>query len=135
IADLKDILARPERIDTIIYRELLEIQRRFGDPRRTELLVGEELSLEDEDLIEEEDVMIVLTHNGYVKRLPANEFKLQNRGGRGIQGMGVHDDDFIEHLIYTSTHDTLLFFTDVGKVYRAKGYEIPEYGRTAKGLP
>ncbi|MFD1410450.1 DNA gyrase subunit A [Lapidilactobacillus gannanensis] len=135
IADLKDILARPERIDTIIYQELLEIQRRFGDPRRTELLVGEELSLEDEDLIEEEDVMIVLTHNGYVKRLPATEFKIQNRGGRGIQGMGVHDDDFIEHLIYTSTHDTLLFFTDVGKVYRAKGYEIPEYGRTAKGLP
>src|SRR5699024_12162991 len=88
IADLKDILARPERIDTIIYRELLEIQRRFGDPRRTELLVGEELSLEDEDLIEEEDVMIVLTHNGYVKRLPATEFKIQNRGGRGIQGMG-----------------------------------------------
>ncbi|MFC6314438.1 DNA gyrase subunit A [Lapidilactobacillus achengensis] len=135
IADLKDILARSERIDEIIYQELLEIQRRFGDDRRTELLVGEELSIEDEDLIDEEDVMIVLSHNGYVKRVPANEFKVQNRGGRGIQGMNVHDDDFIEQLIFTSTHDTLLFFTDVGKVYRAKGYEIPEYGRTAKGLP
>ncbi|GEL13151.1 DNA gyrase, A subunit [Lapidilactobacillus concavus DSM 17758] len=135
ISDLEDILARPERIDQIIYEELLEIQKRFGDERRTELLVGEELSLEDEDLIEEQDVMIVLTHNGYVKRLPATEFKVQNRGGRGIQGMGVHDDDFIEQLIYTSTHDTLLFFTNTGKVYRAKGYEIPEYGRTAKGLP
>ncbi|MFD1466571.1 DNA gyrase subunit A [Lapidilactobacillus mulanensis] len=135
ITDLEDILARPERIDQIIYEELLEIQKRFGDERRTELLVGEELSLEDEDLIEEQDVMIVLTHNGYVKRLPATEFKVQNRGGRGIQGMGVHDDDFIEQLIYTSTHDTLLFFTNTGKVYRAKGYEIPEYGRTAKGLP
>lgn len=135
IADLEDILARSERIDQIIYEELLEIQKRYGDERRTELLVGEELSLEDEDLIEEQEVMIVLTHNGYVKRLPATEFKVQNRGGRGIQGMGVHDDDFIEQLIYTSTHDTLLFFTNTGKVYRAKGYEIPEYSRTAKGIP
>lgn len=135
IADLKDILAKPERIKQIIYDELLEIQNKFGDQRRTELLVGEVLSLEDEDLIEEEDVVIALTHNGYIKRLPANEFKVQNRGGRGIQGMGVHDDDFIEHLISTSTHEVLLFFTNTGKVYRAKGYEIPEYGRTAKGIP
>ncbi|KRL61949.1 DNA gyrase subunit A [Latilactobacillus fuchuensis] len=135
IADLKDILAKPERIQKIIYDELLEIQNKFGDKRRTELLVGEVLSLEDEDLIEEEDVVIALTHNGYIKRLPASEFKVQNRGGRGIQGMGVHDDDFIEHLISTSTHEVLLFFTNTGKVYRAKGYEIPEYGRTAKGIP
>ncbi|SMH67877.1 DNA gyrase (subunit A) [Latilactobacillus curvatus] len=135
IADLKDILAKPERIKKIIYDELLELQSKFGDKRRTELLVGEVLSLEDEDLIEEEDVVIALTHNGYIKRLPASEFKVQNRGGRGIQGMGVHDDDFIEHLISTSTHEVLLFFTNTGKVYRAKGYEIPEYGRTAKGIP
>ncbi|MEL1206106.1 DNA gyrase C-terminal beta-propeller domain-containing protein, partial [Staphylococcus epidermidis] len=81
------------------------------------------------------DVVIALTHNGYIKRLPASEFKVQNRGGRGIQGMGVHDDDFIEHLLSTSTHEVLLFFTNTGKVYRAKGYEIPEYGRTAKGIP
>lgn len=135
IADLKDILAKPERIDKIIYEELLDIQEKFGDDRRTELLVGEVLSLEDEDLIEEENILIVLTHNGYIKRLAADEFKAQNRGGRGIQGMGVHDDDFIEHLINTSTHDELLFFTNAGKVYRSKGYEIPEYGRTAKGIP
>lgn len=135
IADYKDILAKPERVHQIIYDELLDIQRKFGDKRRTELLVGEDLNIEDEDLIEEETVVITLTHNGYVKRLPADEFKTQNRGGRGIQGTGVHDDDFVEHLISTSTHDVLLFFTNSGKVYRAKGYEIPEYGRTAKGIP
>ncbi len=92
-------------------------------------------SLEDEDLIEQEDVVITLSHNGYVKRLATSEFKAQNRGGRGIQGMNVHDDDFVERLISTSTHDVLLFFTNKGKVYRSKGYEIPEYGRTAKGIP
>lgn len=135
IADFEDILARPERIDQIIYEELLEIQERFGDDRRTELMVGEVLSIEDEDLIEEENVVVTLTHNGYIKRLPTSDFKAQNRGGRGVQGMGVHDDDFIEHLLTTSTHDELLFFTNTGKVYRMKGYEIPEYGRTAKGIP
>ncbi|KAF0345955.1 DNA gyrase subunit A [Pediococcus acidilactici] len=135
IADYRDILAHTERIHEIIYNELLEIQERFGDERRTELMVGEVLSLEDEDLIEEEDVMVTLTHNGYIKRMPTSEFKTQNRGGRGIQGMGVHEDDFIEHLVSTSTHDVLLFFTNAGKVYRMKGYEIPEYSRTAKGIP
>ncbi|UQS87488.1 DNA gyrase subunit A [Nicoliella spurrieriana] len=135
IEEFKAILASRERINQIIYNELLEIQDRFGDARRTELLVGEVLSIEDEDLIAEEDVMVTLTHNGYVKRLPTSDFKTQNRGGRGIQGMGVHNDDFIEHLVATSTHDTLLFFTNAGKVYRMKGYEIPEYGRTAKGIP
>jgi DNA gyrase subunit A len=135
IADFRDILAHKERINKIIYNELLEIQERFGDDRRTELMVGEVLSLEDEDLIEEEDVMVTLTHNGYIKRMATSEFKTQNRGGRGIQGMGVHDDDFIEHLVSTSTHDVLLFFTNAGKVYRMKGYEIPEYSRTAKGIP
>ena len=135
IADYTDILARPERVHQIIYNELLDIQKKFGDKRRTELLVGEVLSLEDEDLIEQEDVVITLSHNGYVKRLATSEFKAQNRGGRGIQGMHVHDDDFVERLISTSTHDVLLFFTNKGKVYRSKGYEIPEYGRTAKGIP
>ena len=135
IADYKDILAHEERIYQIIYQELLEIQERFGDDRRTELMVGEVLSIEDEDLIEEENVVITLTHNGYIKRLPTSDFKAQRRGGRGVQGMGVHDDDFIEHLITTSTHDELLFFTNVGKVYRMKGYEVPEYGRAAKGIP
>ncbi|MGX7014276.1 DNA gyrase subunit A [Vagococcus silagei] len=135
IEDMKDILANHHRVLSIISEELDEIKRKYNDARRTELLVGEVLSLEDEDLIEEEDVVITLTHNGYVKRLPSTEFRTQNRGGRGVQGMGVHDDDFVENLVSCSTHDTLLFFTDTGKVYRAKGYEIPEYGRTAKGIP
>ena len=119
----------------IIYTELLEIQERFGDKRRTELLVGEVLSLEDEDLIEEEDIVLTLTHNGYIKRLPNSEFRAQKRGGRGVQGMGIHDDDFIETLISASTHDVLLYFSNQGKVYKTKGYEVPEYGRQAKGLP
>ncbi|WP_372791769.1 DNA gyrase subunit A [Lentilactobacillus sp. SPB1-3] len=135
IEEFKEILASRERVNQIIYQELLEIQSKFGDDRRTELLVGEVLSLEDEDLIEEEDVIISLTHNGYIKRIPTDEFKSQNRGGRGVQGMGVHDDDFVEHLVSTSTHDVLLFFTDAGKIYRMKGYEIPEFGRSAKGIP
>nr|WP_125701437.1 DNA gyrase subunit A [Levilactobacillus fuyuanensis] len=135
IKDYKEILASKERQQSIIYDELMEIQNKFGDARRTELMVGEVLSLEDEDLIAEEDVVVSLTHNGYIKRLPTSEFKAQNRGGKGVQGMGVHEDDFIEHLVATSTHDMLLFFTNTGKVYRMKGYEIPEYGRTAKGIP
>ena len=135
IADLTDILARPERVHQIIQDELAEVQEKHGDARRTELLVGELLSIEDEDLIEEENVVITLTNKGYVKRLASSEFKIQNRGGRGVQGMGVNDDDFIETLVSCSTHDTLLFFTNKGKVYRSKAYEIPEYGRTAKGIP
>lgn len=135
IADLADILANGERIHQIIKEELHDIQDRFNDDRRTELLVGEVLSIEDEDLIEEEDVVISLTHNGYIKRLPSSEFRAQRRGGRGVQGMSMHDDDFIDRLVSCSTHDNLLFFTNKGKVYRIKGYEIPEYGRAAKGLP
>nr|WP_225426753.1 DNA gyrase subunit A [Apilactobacillus micheneri] len=131
----KEILASRAKINEIIYEELMEIQHKFGDDRKTELRVGEVLSIEDEDLIAEEDIMITLTHNGYIKRTATSEFKSQNRGGRGVQGMGVHDDDFIEHLVSTTTHHTLLFFTNQGKVYRMKGYEIPEYGRSAKGLP
>src|SRR5699024_5270624 len=90
---------------------------------------------EDEDLIPEENIIITLTHQGYIKRLPLSTYRTQNRGGRGVQGMGTHDDDFVEHLVSTSTHDTVLFFTNKGKVYRLKGYEIPEFSRTAKGLP
>ncbi|MBE8119181.1 DNA gyrase subunit A, partial [Limosilactobacillus fermentum] len=129
IADYKDILAHQERINQIIYDELMEIQNKFGDERRTELQVGDISNIEDEDLIEEEDIIVTLTHNGYVKRLPVDEFKAQNRGGRGVKGMGVHSDDFIEHLVASSTHDLLLFFTNTGKVFAMKGYEIPEYGR------
>ena len=135
IADLADILAKPERVVAIIKEELDEVKRKFADDRRTELMVGEVLSLEDEDLIEEADVLITLSNKGYIKRLNQAEFTAQKRGGRGIQGTGVKDDDFVKELVSTSTHDRLLFFTNKGRVYRLKGYEIPEYGRTAKGLP
>ena len=135
IADLADILAKPERVVAIIKEELDEVKRKFGDPRRTELMVGEVLSLEDEDLIEETNVLITLSNKGYIKRLDQDEFTAQKRGGRGVQGTGVKDDDFVRELVSTSTHDRLLFFTNKGRVYRLKGYEIPEYGRTAKGLP
>ena len=135
IADLTDILAKPERVAQIIKEELDEVKRKFGDQRRTELMVGEVLTLEDEDLIEESDVLITLSNKGYIKRLDQDEFTAQKRGGRGVQGTGVKDDDFVRELVSTSTHDHLLFFTNKGRVYRLKGYEIPEYGRTAKGLP
>ncbi len=135
IADLADILAKPERVVAIIKEELDEVKRKFGDPRRTELMVGEVLSLEDEDLIEESNVLITLSNKGYIKRLDQDEFTAQKRGGRGVKGTGVKDDDFVRELVSTSTHDRLLFFTNKGRVYRLKGYEIPEYGRTAKGLP
>ena len=135
IADLTDILAKPDRVAQIIKDELDEVKRKFGDNRRTELMVGEVLTLEDEDLIEESDVLITLSNKGYIKRLDQAEFTAQKRGGRGVQGTGVKDDDFVRELVSTSTHDHLLFFTNKGRVYRLKGYEIPEYGRTAKGLP
>ena len=135
IADLADILAKPERVAQIIKEELDEVKRKFNDKRRTELMVGEVLTLEDEDLIEESDVLITLSNKGYIKRLDQDEFTAQKRGGRGVQGTGVKDDDFVRELVSTSTHDHLLFFTNKGRVYRLKGYEIPEYGRTAKGLP
>ena len=135
IADLADILAKPERVIAIIKEELDESKRKFADARRTELMVGEVVSLEDEDLIEEEDVVITLSNKGYIKRLAQDEFRSQKRGGRGVQGSGVNDDDFVRDIVSTSTHDHLYFMTNKGRVYRLKGYEIPEYGRTAKGLP
>ena len=135
IADLADILAKPERVAQIIKEELDEVKRKYEDKRRTELMVGEVLTLEDEDLIEETDVLITLSNKGYIKRLDQDAFTAQKRGGRGVQGTGVKDDDFVRELVSTSTHDHLLFFTNKGRVYRLKGYEIPEYGRTAKGLP
>lgn len=135
IAELKAILADEEKVLAIIREELTEIKERFNDIRRTEIVSGGLESIEDEDLIPVENIVITLTHNGYIKRLPVSTYRSQKRGGRGIQGMGTNDDDFVEHLLTTSTHDTILFFTNKGKVYRAKGYEIPEYSRTAKGLP
>lgn len=135
IRRLTEILSNEQFIHEIIEDELLDIKNRFNDPRRTELRVGELTSIEDEDLIEEEDVLIALTANGYIKRMTEDEFQVQNRGGRGVKGMGMGDDDDIQTLVSCSTHDVLLFFTNKGKVYQSKGYDIPEYGRTAKGIP
>ncbi|WP_243298963.1 DNA gyrase subunit A [Bacillus litorisediminis] len=135
IAELKAILADEEKVLEIIREELTEIKERFNDERRTEITISGVENIEDEDLIPRENIVITLTHNGYIKRLPISTYRSQKRGGRGVQGMGTNEDDFVEHLLTTSTHDTILFFTNKGKVYRAKGYEIPEFSRTAKGLP
>ncbi|MER1987753.1 MAG: DNA gyrase subunit A [Solibacillus sp.] len=135
IAELQAILADDAKVIEIIRAELLEVKERYNDKRRTEITAGGLEMIEDEDLIPREDSVITLTHNGYVKRLAANTYRSQKRGGRGVQGMGTNNDDFVEHLLFTSTHDTILFFTSKGKAFRAKGYEIPEFGRTAKGLP
>ncbi|MCD8028065.1 MAG: DNA gyrase subunit A [Erysipelotrichaceae bacterium] len=134
IADLKDILAHEESILQIIEEELLEIKNKYADERKTEIIQGA-FDIEDEDLIPVEDVIISLTTNGYIKRLPVDTYKSQNRGGRGIIGMTTNEDDLVYSMISMSTHDDLLFFTNLGRVYRLKGYNVPEYGRTAKGLP
>ncbi len=134
IADLKDILAHEERILQIIEEELLEVKSKYADERRTEIIQGA-FDIEDEDLIPVEDVIISLTTNGYIKRLPVDTYKSQNRGGRGIVGMTTNEDDLVYSMTSMSTHDDILFFTNLGRVYRLKGYNIPEYGRTAKGLP
>ncbi|MBU8737394.1 DNA gyrase subunit A [Bacillus licheniformis] len=135
IAELKAILADEEKVLEIIREELTEVKERFNDERRTEIVKSGLETIEDEDLITRENIVVTLTHNGYIKRLPSSTYRSQKRGGKGIQGMGTNEDDFVEHLISTSTHDTILFFSNKGKVYRAKGYEIPEFGRTAKGIP
>lgn len=135
IAELRAILADEVKLLEIIREELLELKERYGDKRRTEITLGGAEMIEDEDLIPVENSVLTLTHNGYIKRLPANTYRSQRRGGRGIQGMGTNDDDFVEHLLNTSTHDTILFFTSKGRVFRTKGYEVPEFSRTAKGLP
>ncbi|WP_163582202.1 DNA gyrase subunit A [Gracilibacillus saliphilus] len=135
IKELKEILANEEKILEIIREELLEIKEKYNDERRTEIVSGGIDLIEDEDLIPEESIVITLTHRGYIKRLPASTYRAQRRGGRGVQGMGTNDDDFVEHLVSCSTHDTVLFFSNKGKVYRSKGYEVPEFNRTAKGIP
>ena len=134
IADLRDILANHDRVLGIIRDELTEVKNRFGDERRTEISEAD-YDMQDEDLIPVEDVIISLTTNGYIKRTPVDTYKTQNRGGRGIKGMSTNEDDIVDSLINMSTHDDLLFFTNFGKVYRIKGYNVPEFGRTAKGLP
>ena len=135
ITELRAVLADEEKLIEIIREELLELKERYADKRRTEITSGGAEMIEDEDLIPVENSVLTLTHNGYIKRLPANTYRSQRRGGRGIQGMGTNDDDFVEHLLNTSTHDTILFFTSKGRVFRTKGYQVPEYSRTAKGLP
>ena len=135
MSELRAILADESKLLEIIREELLEVKIRFEDKRRTEITLGGAEMIEDEDLIPIENSVLTLTHNGYIKRLPANTYRSQRRGGRGIQGMGTNDDDFVEHLLNTSTHDTILFFTSRGWVFRTKGYQVPEFSRTAKGLP
>ena len=134
IADLKDILANHSRVIQIIKDELTAISEKFGDERRTEIIEGG-LDVEDEDLIPVEDVIISLSINGYIKRLPVDTYKLQNRGGRGIKGMALNEDDVVDQSITMSTHDFLLLFTNKGKVYRIKGYNVQEASRNSKGIP
>ncbi|MEO2208059.1 DNA gyrase subunit A [Paenibacillus pabuli] len=134
IAEYREILANEHLVLEIISEELQEIRERFGDDRRTEITIGEE-SILDEDLIPREEVIITITHTGYVKRLPVSTYRSQKRGGRGVVGMDTKDTDFVEHLFVTNSHNYLMFFTDKGKVYRLKAYEIPELGRTARGTP
>lgn len=134
IIDLKDILANHSRVLDIIKTELTVIKDKYNDPRRTEIIDGE-IDVDDEDLISFEDVIISLSSNGYIKRLPVNTYKTQNRGGRGIKGMTLNEDDIIDQNITMSTHDHLLLFTNKGKVYRVKGYKIPESSRNGKGIP
>ncbi len=135
IADLKAILASDEKILEVIKNELLEIKQKFGDERRTNIDMTAIEFIEDESLIPEEEIIVNLTKNGYIKRLRTDTYKTQNRGGVGIKGMSTNEEDFVEHLISMSTHDYILFFSNLGRVYRMKGYEIPEFSRQSKGLP
>lgn len=134
IAEYKAILADEQLVLDIISTELAEVQERFGDERRTELMASDEEIL-DEDLIPREDVIISITHSGYIKRLPVTTYRSQKRGGKGVVGMGTKEDDFVEHLFVSNTHHYLLFFTNKGKVYKLKAYEIPDLSRTARGTP
>jgi len=135
IEDYKAILASRERILEIIKTELLEIKDKYSDDRRTKIDMTAIEYIEDESLIPEEDIMVVLTNKGYIKRTTNDTFKVQNRGGVGVKGLTTNDEDFVEHLINLSTHDYIMFFTNKGKVYRLKGYEVPEFSRQSKGIP
>ena len=135
IADLKDILSSDAKILAVIKEELLEIKAKYGDERRTNIDMTAIEYIEDESLIPVEDIIVTLTNKGYIKRLRADTYKSQNRGGVGIKGMSTNEEDFVKHLISLKSHDYILFFSNKGKVYRLKGYEIPEYNRQSKGLP
>ena len=135
VKELEEILASEEKILEVIKNEMLEIKAKYADERRTHIDMTAVDYIEDESLIPVENVVITLTNNGYIKRLPADTYKTQNRGGMGVKGMSTNEEDFVEHLINATSHDYILMFTNKGKVYRIKGYEIPEYSRQSKGLP
>ncbi|WP_309306381.1 DNA gyrase subunit A [Staphylococcus rostri] len=135
IAELEEILADEEKLLELVREELTDIKERYGDDRRTEIQLGGVDNLEDEDLIPEEQIVISLSHNNYIKRLPVSTYRAQNRGGRGVQGMNTLEDDFVSQLVTTSTHDDVLFFTNKGRVYKLRGYEVPELSRQSKGIP
>ncbi len=134
IAEYRRILSSRENEVEVVIKELLEIKEKFGDERRTEI-TNSDASIDDEDLIPQEDIVITLSRGGYVKRLSADTFRTQNRGGRGVRGASLNENDVVELMVYTKTHTDLLFFTDLGKVYRIRGYQVPEYQRTGKGVP
>ena len=135
IKDYKEIIGSHERKMDIIRKELAEIKALYNEPRQSEINLHEDLSIENEDLIPVEDVIITITNNGYIKRMKVDHYKTQNRGGVGMSGIKVHEDDYVEHILMTSTHDYHLFFTNKGRVYKIKGYQIPEGSRQSKGLP
>ena len=135
IAEYKEILRSHVKKQEILSNELLEIKERFGDERRSEISLSDDLEIEDADLIPEEDVIITVTNRGYVKRMTIDTYRAQNRGGKGVTGAKMTDDDFVERVLYSSTHDTLLFFSTLGKVYKLRAFQIPYSSRTAKGLP
>lgn len=132
---LKSILEDDNKLIQVIKEELTEIREKYGDDRRTEITIGNISDIEDEDLIPRENIVVTLSHNNYIKRLPVSTYRSQHRGGRGIQGMNTIDEDFVSQIVTMSTHDYILFFTNKGRVYRLKGYEIPELSRQSKGLP
>lgn len=135
INDLEEILQSEQRKEEIISEQLLDIKERFGDERRSEISLSLDLDIEDEDLIPVEDVIITITASGYCKRMNTEVYKSQNRGGKGMKGIKTNEDDVVEHIMNTSTHDFILFFTNLGRVYKMKGYKVPNSGRTSKGLP
>ena len=135
IQELRSILASSEKVDAIIKEEMIEIRDKYADERRTTIDMTAIEYIEDESLIPEQNIMIALTNKGYIKRTTSDTFKSQNRGGVGVKGMNTNEEDFVEQIINTSTHDYVLFFTNKGKVYRMKGYEIPEFSRQSKGIP
>lgn len=134
VEDYKAILSSENRIFEIVKNELIEIKNKYSDARRSEIIMGE-FNIDDEDLITKEDIIVTLTLNGYIKRVPMDTFKTQNRGGKGIKGMATNEEDVVDKIVIANTHKDIIFFTNFGKVYRLRGHQIPEYGRTAKGIP